>query len=308
MSEPAGVLSDHGSDAVSQLEGLKPMFSIVVPARNEAQSLRMLIPSLRAQYPNAEIIVVNDGSNDDSAVIAAEAGVNVINHPYPKGNGAAVKSGARAARADVIVFMDGDGQHAPEDVSRLIAMLDEGYDMVVGARDSGSQASVGRWVANAIYSRFASWVVKHKVQDLTSGFRAANAEKFREFMHLYPNRFSYPTTATMAFFRSGYSVAYVPIKAAKREGKSHIRPIRDGLRFLLIMIRICTLYSPLRIFLPCSFAFFSTGLCYYIYTYLRDGRFTNMSALLISTSIVVFLIGLVSEQITALTYQNTGRK
>lgn len=308
MSEPAGVLSDHASDAIRQLEGLKPMFSIVVPARNEAQSLRTLIPSLRAQYPNAEIVVVNDGSNDDSAVIAAEAGVNVVTHPYPKGNGAAIKSGVRAARADVIVFMDGDGQHAPEDVSRLIAMLDEGYDMVVGARDSGSQASVGRWVANAIYNRFASWVVKHKVQDLTSGFRAANAEKFREFMHLYPNRFSYPTTATMAFFRSGYSVAYVPIKAAKREGKSHIRPIRDGLRFLLIMIRICTLYSPLRIFLPCSFAFFSTGLCYYIYTYMRDGRFTNMSALLISTSIVVFLIGLVSEQITALTYQNTGRK
>lgn len=281
--------------------------SLVVPARNEAQSLRALIPRLRELYPSAEIIVVNDGSSDDSAAVAAAGGATVVSHPYPKGNGAAIKTGVRAARGEVIVCMDADGQHAPEDVNRLLSKLDAGFEMVVGARDFGSQATFGRWLANTFYSRFASWVVKHKVPDLTSGFRAVRAQQFREFMHLYPNGFSYPTTSTMAFFRSGYSVAYVPIKAARREGKSHIRPVRDGLRFLLIMIRICTLFSPLRIFLPCSFAFLAAGLCYYLYTYINDGRFTNMSALLISTSIVVFLIGLVSEQITALTYQGTGR-
>jgi glycosyltransferase involved in cell wall biosynthesis len=307
MSEPANAITNNASDAAQLHDSVSPAFSIVIPARNEQPSLEMLLPSLTAQYPSAEIIVVNDGSDDDSAAVAADGGVIVVSHPYRKGNGAAIKSGARAARAGVIVFMDADGQHAPEDVARLIAKLQEGYDMVVGARDSGSQATVGRWAANVFYNRFASWVVKHKVQDLTSGFRAADATKFREFIHLYPNGFSYPTTSTMAFFRSGYSVAYVPIKAAKREGKSHIRPVRDGLRFLIIMMRVCTLYSPLRIFLPCSFAFFVAGFFYYIYTYISDGRFTNMSALLLSTSVIVFLIGLVSEQITALTYRDTGR-
>lgn len=282
--------------------------SFVLPARNEAPSLQALVTRLRDLYPSAEIIVVNDGSTDDSVGVALAGGAMVVSHPYPKGNGAAIKTGTRAARGDVIVCMDADGQHAPEDVGRLLATLDTGFEMVVGARDFKSQANLGRWLANSFYNRFASWVVKHEVQDLTSGFRAVRARQFREFIHLYPNGFSYPTTSTMAFFRSGYSVAYVPIKAARREGKSHIRPIRDGLRFLLIMIRICTLFSPLRIFLPCSLAFLSAGLCYYLYTYITDGRFTNMSALLISTSIVVFLIGLVSEQITALTYQSTGRQ
>ncbi|MCG3202239.1 MAG: Undecaprenyl-phosphate 4-deoxy-4-formamido-L-arabinose transferase [Gammaproteobacteria bacterium] len=281
--------------------------SLVLPARNEAPSLQVLVPRLRELYPSAELIVVNDGSTDDTAEVAVAGGAIVVSHPYPKGNGAAIKTGARVACGEVIVCMDADGQHAPEDVNRLLARLEAGFEMVVGARDSESQASLGRWLANTFYNRFASWVVKHKVHDLTSGFRVVRARQFREFMHLYPNGFSYPTTSTMAFFRSGYSVAYVPIKAARREGRSHIRPIRDGLRFLLIMIRICTLFSPLRIFLPCSFAFLSAGLCYYLYTYINDGRFTNMSALLISTSIVVFLIGLVSEQITALTYQGTGR-
>lgn len=281
--------------------------SLVLPARNEAPSLQVLVPRLRELYPSAELIVVNDGSTDDTAEVAVAGGAIVVSHPYPKGNGAAIKTGARVACGEVIVCMDADGQHAPEDVNRLLARLEAGFEMVVGARDSESQASLGRWLANTFYNRFASWVVKHKVHDLTSGFRVVRARQFREFMHLYPNGFSYPTTSTMAFFRSGYSVAYVPIKAARREGRSHIWPIRDGLRFLLIMIRICTLFSPLRIFLPCSFAFLSAGLCYYLYTYINDGRFTNMSALLISTSIVVFLIGLVSEQITALTYQGTGR-
>jgi glycosyltransferase involved in cell wall biosynthesis len=281
--------------------------SIVLPARNEAASLESLLGTLRAQFPFYDLVLVNDGSTDNTVELCTRTGIRCVNHPYPKGNGAAIKTGARHANGQVLVFMDADGQHDANDIPRLIDMLEQGYDMVVGARDAESQASLGRWIANTIYNRLASWVVGHRVEDLTSGFRAVNADKFREFLHLLPNGFSYPTTSTMAFFRSGYSVGYVPIKTAKREGTSHIRPIRDGLRFLLIMIRICTLYSPLRVFLPCSVSFFLTGITYYMYTYLTEQRFTNMSALLLSTSVIIFLIGLVSEQITALSYKDAGR-
>lgn len=282
--------------------------SVVLPSRNEAASLDQILTSLSKQFPTYETILVNDGSTDDTVEVCKRHSVVCISHPYPKGNGAAIKTGARAAKGDVIVFMDADSQHDVADIERLLSKMEEGFDMIVGARDASSQANIGRWIANSLYNRLASWVVGHPVQDLTSGFRAVNAEKFREFLYLLPNGFSYPTTCTMAFFRSGYSVAYVPIKAGKRKGVSHIRPVRDGLRFLLIMTRICTLYSPLRIFLPCSFIFLATGLCNYIYTYITDQRFTNMSALLISTSVLVFLIGLVSEQITSLTYKDLGRR
>jgi glycosyltransferase involved in cell wall biosynthesis len=303
MSETATTHQSGISRGATAVAPSEVPLSIVLPARNEAQSLKTLIPRLRMQYPGAEIIVVNDGSTDNSARVAADGGATVVTHPYPKGNGAAIKSGARAAMGDVIVFMDADSQHAPEDVGRLVAKLDEGYEMAVGARDSGSQASFGRRIANDFYRRFASWMVKHDVKDLTSGFRAVKAARFREFLHLLPNGFSYPTTSTMAFFRTGYSVAYVPIKANRRLGDSHIRPIRDGLKFVLIMFRICTLFSPLRLFGPISFGFFAIASAYYAYSYFTLGRFTNMSALLYSTSIIIFLIGLISEQITMLIYK-----
>jgi hypothetical protein len=141
------------------------------------------------------------------------------------------------------------------------------------------------------------------VLDLTSGFRAVRADKFREFLHLLPNGFSYPTTSTMAFFRSAYPVAYVPIKAAQRVGKSHIRPLKDGVRFLLIIFKIATLYSPLKLFVPASALFFVLGCSNYFYTMLTYHRLTNMSTLLWSAAVIVFLIGLISEQITALTYR-----
>lgn len=266
-----------------------------------------LIPRLRAAQPDAEIIVVNDGSTDDTAPICAKYGVTVVGQPYSMGNGAAIKRGACAASADVLVFMDADGQHDPADISRLVAKLDEGYDMVVGARDWAGQAGVGRGVANAIYNRLASWMTGFQVIDLTSGFRAVRAEKFREFLHLLPNGFSYPTTITMAFFRSAYAIAYEPLAVHSRVGKSHIRPMRDGLRFLLIIFKIATLYSPLKLFLPISLAFFLIGLGYYLYTFSTIHRFTNMSVLLFSASVIVFLIGLISEQITSLMYlKSTG--
>jgi glycosyltransferase involved in cell wall biosynthesis len=277
--------------------------SIVLPAKNEAAALRDLLPRLVAARPGDEIIVVDDGSTDATPAICREHGVRVLSSPYSMGNGAAIKRGARAASHATILFMDADGQHDPATIARVLGRLDEGYDMVVGARDWSGQAGVGRGLANTLYNALASWMTGHRIADLTSGFRAVRAARFREFLHLLPNGFSYPTTSTMAFFRSAYPVAYEPIAVGKRVGKSHIRPLRDGLRFLLIIFKIATLYSPLKLFLPVSMGFFGLGCSYYLYTFITAHRFTNMSALLLSAGVIVFLIGLVSEQITALTYR-----
>lgn len=276
--------------------------SIILPAKNEGPALKDLLPRLRQAQPEAEIIVVDDGSTDDTRDICANAGVQCLSSPYSMGNGAAIKRGARAASGDVLVFMDGDGQHDPADIARQLEKLGQGFDMVVGARDWSSQAGVGRGVANTIYNWLATRMTGHEVMDLTSGYRAVRAEKFREFLHLLPNGFSYPTTSTMAFFRSAYPVAYVPIKAGQRIGKSHIKPLKDGIRFLLIIFKIATLYSPLKLFVPASAVFFGLGCINYLRTFLAYGRLTNGSALLWSASVIIFLIGLVSEQITALTY------
>jgi glycosyltransferase involved in cell wall biosynthesis len=280
------------------------VISIVLPAKNEAAALAGLIPRLRAAHPDAEIVVVNDGSTDETVQLCTAAGVLCVTQRYSMGNGAAIKRGAREAKGNVIVFMDGDGQHDPADIERLLNRLDEGYDMVVGARDWAGQAGVGRGVANTIYNRLASWMTGFAIRDLTSGFRAVRAGKFREFIHLLPNGFSYPTTITMAFFRSAYSVAYEPLAVHQRIGKSHIRPLRDGIRFLLIIFKIATLYSPLKLFVPASLMFFLLGLGNYIYTFVTAHRLTNMSVLLFSASVIVFLIGLISEQITNLTYRS----
>lgn len=277
--------------------------SIILPAKNEGAALRELLPRLRLAQPEAEIIVVDDGSTDDTRDICAGAGVSCLSSPYSMGNGAAIKRGARAASGDVLVFMDGDGQHDPADIARLLEKLAQDFDMVVGARDWSSQAGVGRGIANTIYNWLATRMTGHPVADLTSGFRAVRADKFREFLHLLPNGFSYPTTSTMAFFRSAYPVAYVPIKAAQRVGKSHIKPLKDGLRFLLIIFKIATLYSPLKLFAPTSALFFLLGCVNYARTFFIDGRLTNMSTLMWSAAVIVFLIGLVSEQITSLIYR-----
>jgi glycosyltransferase involved in cell wall biosynthesis len=277
--------------------------SIILPAKNEANGLRQTLPGLKAAMPGAEVIVVDDGSTDDTAAVAAEFGARVLSSPYSMGNGAAIKRGARAASGEILVFMDADGQHDAADIPKLLERLEAGYDMAVGARTAKGQASVGRGMANALYNRLASWMTGHRIADLTSGFRAARAERVREFLHLLPNGFSYPTTSTMAFFRSAYPVAYVPIEVAKRIGKSHIRPLRDGARFLIIIFRIATLYSPLKLFAPTAVGFGVLGVAYYAWSFAKYGRFTNMSALLISAAVIVFLIGLVSEQITTLTYK-----
>ena len=279
--------------------------SIIIPAKNEAQSIGQLIGQIQDGEWATEILVIDDGSTDGTGTIAEEHGAVVIRHSYSKGNGAAIKAGARAAVGDILVFMDADGQHSASDLPRLIGRLLEGFDMVVGARQRGSQASLGRDLANRFYNTLSSFMGGHKIIDLTSGYRAARAAKFKKFLYLLPNGFSYPTTSTMAFFRAGYSVDYIPIDAARREGKSHIRPLRDGIRFLLIIFKIGTLYSPLKLFVPISFSVFLLGLSYYGYTYFTHGRFTNMSALMFTTALLVFLVGLVSEQITTLLYKDS---
>jgi glycosyltransferase involved in cell wall biosynthesis len=279
--------------------------SIILPAKNEAASLKTLALKLRASYPDAEILVVNDGSTDRTEEVAEAAGLKTVSHPYSIGNGAAVKTGARTATGDILVFMDADGQHDPDDIRRLLAKMDQGYEMVVGARTTDTHASLHRRLANRFYNRLASWMTGYPIQDLTSGFRVARARHFRKFVYLLPNGFSYPTTSTMAFFRSGLPVAYVPIRAAQRDGngKSHIRLLRDGARFFMIIIKIGALFSPMRFFLPLSLTVFMMGALWYAYTYATMERFTNMSAVFFIDALLIFLFGVISEQISALHYK-----
>lgn len=277
--------------------------SIIMPAYNEESSVGRVVSQLVEKYPQAEIIVVDDCSTDKTHDLAAQAGAKVIKHKYNMGNGASIKTGARNARGELLVFLDADGQHDPEDIGRMLKKLDEGYDLVIGARDSGSQASVSRRIGNAVYNRIASVMTGFQIKDLTSGFRVARAEHFKRFIYLLPNGFSYPTTSTMAFLRSGLPIAFVPIKAAKREGSSNIRLLHDGTRFFLIILKIGALFSPMRFFLPISFILFLLGFSYYGYTYVSFGRFTNMSALLFISSLLTFLIGMLSEQISSLHYK-----
>ena len=279
--------------------------SFVIPAYNEGEKIGQIVHSLRELHPESEIIVVDDGSKDDTAEKAKEAGADVITHPYNIGNGAAVKSGVRAATGEVLVLLDADGQHRPEDAGRLLEHLPR-YDMVVGARQSQHKSSWVRSLANKAYNLLASYVTKYRIEDLTSGFRAVKAPAMRRFLYLLPNTYSYPSTITISLIRSGRSIKYVPIEAKPRQvGRSNIRLLRDGIRFFLIILRICTLFSPLRVFLPVSAGLFVTGLSYYGYTFFRYHRFTNMSALLFSTSLLIFMLGLISEQICQMRFERS---
>ena len=276
--------------------------SLILPAHNEARSLDILLPKILAIKDVDEVLVVNDASQDNTIDICKKYAVKMINHPYQKGNGAAIKSGACAATGDILVFMDADGQHQAQDIPKLLQQMQQGFDMVIGARAAKAQANLGRLYFNKLCNWFATLMVGKKVEDLTSGFRAVRADLCKEFLYLLPNGFSYPTTITIAFFRSAYNISYVPVDVKSRLGESHIKPIKDGIRFLLILFKIGTLYSPLKIFFPISALIFCTGICYYAYTYITFNRFTNMSALLFSTAIILFMMGLVAEQITFLIY------
>jgi glycosyltransferase involved in cell wall biosynthesis len=280
--------------------------SVIIPAYNEAETIGTLVSSIRSLYPEAEIIVVDDGSSDHTADAAKAAGAEVFSHPYNIGNGAAIKSGIRVAKGNALVFMDADGQHNPENIAKLLEFFPD-FDMVVGARSVGDQASLGRALGNKVYNWFASYVAKFPIKDLTSGFRVVKANVARNFLYLLPNTYSYPTTLTLGVLRSGMSVKYVPIKIRKRKtGRSNIKLIHDGVRFFMIITRICTLYSPMRVFLPVSFVMFLAGVVNYIYTFLTRSRFTNMSVFLFVTAIIIFMMSLISEQICQMRFERRG--
>lgn len=281
-----------------------PLVTVLLPAFNEEASIGTTIRNIRQLHPEFEILVVDDGSTDNTRQAALNAGARVHSHPYNIGNGAAVKTGIRHASGDWVLMMDADGQHSPEDITGLLAHKEE-FDMVVGARTRASDTSMHRDLANFTYNRFASYVCKFQIKDLTSGFRLVRKKTALQFLNLLPNTFSYPSTITMAFLRSGHTIKYIPIKALRREGKSKIKLVRDGTRFFLIITKIATLYSPLRVFIPISMMFMFSGLAYYLYTFITTHRFSNMSALLLTTSIIIFMMGLISEQITQLRYDRT---
>jgi glycosyltransferase involved in cell wall biosynthesis len=286
------------------------MISIIIPAKNEAVSLKDLLPSLKSHYPEAEIIVVNDGSTDNTAEVSRALGAKVITHSTSRGNGAAIKSGARQASGEILVFMDADGQHQAKEIQHLLKEIEDGYDLVVGSRQGREgQANAGRWAANTVYNQLASWISEQPISDLTSGFRAARADYFRQFLPLLPNGFSYPTTSTMAFLRAGYGVKFVPVEVLKRteNTQSHIKLFKDGRRFLIIIFKIGTLFSPMKIFGLFSAFFFACACGYYAHTFITAGRFTNMGVLLFSVSVLIFLIGLLSEQITQLLYSTAAQ-
>ena len=273
--------------------------SVVIPAFNEAASIAPVVRGLTSAAPWLEILVVDDGSTDETGANAAAAGARVIRHPYNKGNGAAVKSGIRAAAGAFVLIADADGQHRPADAARLVAQLDA-YDLVVGARSGRTQATLARRLGNATLNGIASYLTQQPIPDLTSGFRAARRERLLEFIHLLPNGFSTPTTTTLAFMRAGYSVRFEPVEAAQREGVSKIRLGADGFNFFLILLKVITIFSPLRIFAPISAAAFLLGAAYGAWTIVTQSHVTNSSVLLILLSVVILLIGLVSEQISSL--------
>jgi glycosyltransferase involved in cell wall biosynthesis len=279
--------------------------SIVVPAFNEGPSIGSLVGDLRSVAAWHEILVVDDGSGDETGRLAEAAGARVIRHPYNKGNGAAVKTGIRNATGTFILIIDADGQHRPADAPRLVAHLDP-YDLVVGARSAASQAGAARRIGNFWLNRIASYLAERSIPDLTSGFRAARRDRLLEFLHLLPNGFSTPTTTTLAFMKAGYNVRFEPVEAAARRGESKIRLASDGVGFFLILLKVVTIFSPLRIFLPVSATMFVVGAAYAVWTILTQSHVTNSSVLLILLSVVIFLVGLVSEQISALRFE--GRR
>ncbi len=279
--------------------------SVVIPAYNEGASIASVVSGLGAAARWREIIVVDDGSADETGPRASDAGAIVVRHPYNKGNGAAVKSGIRKATGEFVLIVDGDGQHRASDAQRLVAKLGE-YDLVIGARSRATQATAARRFGNTALNRLAGYLTGRRIPDLTSGFRAARREYLLEFLHLLPNGFSTPTTTTLAFIKGGYNVTFEPTEADVRHGESKIRLASDGTKFLMIILRIVTLFSPLRVFLPIAIVSFVIGAVYAVWTIATQSHVTNSSVLLIVLAVMVFLVGLVSEQISTLRFE--GRR
>jgi glycosyltransferase involved in cell wall biosynthesis len=282
--------------------------TVIIPAYNEGDSVHKVIAKIREMRPDAEIIVVDDGSKDNTTQAARDAGARVIRHPYNKGNGAAVKTGLRAAHGDVVLLLDADGQHPPDVIKAVLAPIGE-YDLVVGARTKQSESALIRDIGNGIFNGLASYLAGREIPDLTSGFRAMKREMIMEFIHLLPNLYSYPTTSTLAFLKAGYNVTFVPVVARKGTGRSNTKILRDGTRAIVIILRIITLFAPMKIFLPMSIVLFVLGVIYGVANIFLFGinRIPNGSVLLILSSLFIFLFGLISEQIAAMRFESSQR-
>jgi glycosyltransferase involved in cell wall biosynthesis len=277
--------------------------SVIVPAFNEGPMVGAVVRALFQSGSWREVIVVDDGSSDETGRYAADAGARVIRHPYNKGNGASVKTGIRHAAGQWVLIIDGDGQHDPRDAVRLVTFLGD-YDLVVGARSGSSQATTARRLGNDILNSLASYLAERRIPDLTSGFRAARRDYLLEFLHLLPNGFSTPTTTTLSFLRAGYNVRFEDVDARQRSGHSKIKLASDGAKFFLILLKVITIFSPLKIFVPISVSAFLLGVVYGVWTVVQNSRIPNGAVLLLMFAVVVFLVGLVSEQIATLRFQS----
>ncbi len=277
----------------------KPDVAIIIPAYNEEEGIADVIAQLKELSGNYEIIVVDDGSTDNTHKLATDTGVKVIRHPYNKGYGAALKTGIRNAEADIVLFIDADGQHQPSDIKKLIQYIGE-YDMIVGARTKKSKISLLRRPGKKILSITANYLAGMKIPDLNSGFRALKKDVALEFMHILPNSFSFSTTITLALINSGYSVKYVPIEAPERVGTSKIKPFRDGFRFIMLIIRTVVLFNPLKVFLPVSAILFIVGFFELIREIIVYFDIWTAPVLLILSAILIFFFGLIADQISSL--------
>lgn len=275
--------------------------SIIIPAYNEEKSIESLIKNVKTLDIDKEIIVVNDGSTDDTEkIIKNISDIKTILHPYNKGNGAAVKTGILASSNENIIIIDADGQHNPEDVVKLIEELDN-YDLVVGARTIDSDTEGIRDLGNYIFKKLGSYLTGIKIPDMTSGFRAFKKQHILRFFNLYPNGFSFPTTSTMCFLTTGLNVKFISIKSKKRaKGSiSKIKPLRDGFKFILIILRIIML-NPLKIFLTAGGFFFFVGILWSFKTILNTGGFSAGGLLFLISGINLIFFGFIFDQIVAL--------
>ncbi len=280
--------------------------TIILPAYDEEPAIGEVVREIRERYPDFKILVVDDGSTDRTAEEARAAGARVVRHPKNKGNGAAVKTGIRSADTDWVICMDADGQHDPAEIEKLLPYFED-HDLVVGVRDSSYKSSRHRRLANALYNSLAGYLTGRRIPDLTSGFRAFRRRVILAYLYLFPNTFSYPATSTLSLIKGGHDVAFVPVKVKRRLGKSKIQLLDDGINFLVIIFKIATLYSPIKIFFPLSFFFFLFGTVYLFYKIVNVGEFPNMPLFLLVTSVLIFVMGLISEQIAQLRFMFTER-
>ena len=289
-----------------------PALTVIVPIYNERERVIDTLSRILAVPLDTEVLAVDDCSSDGSSELVEQfakehPSVRVFHHPYNMGNGATVKTGLRNARAPFVMIADADGQHPPEEIPRFFEKVQD-YDLVVGQRATGTEATLFRNFGNWVFNTFASYVAGCRIPDLTCGMRAMKRDIALEFIDLFPNGFSLSATSTLSVIKAGYSIAWIPIKSPKRAGKSKIRPLTDGSKFLLIIVRIAVFFKPLRVFLPISLFALFLGILDFTVTVISEGRIhiSPFAGLMFQSFLLIFLMGLMSEQIANLRF--SGRR